>query len=396
MPSSLTWLDHDAAAHERSATLLALMKEPETRDELGIGRIRDALSDQLFPGTSVIQTRLRYMLLLPRMFIELENSRTAAKDFANRARARELDLNASLAAEEGAFGRESGRSLKRLASSVYWAGMRSWGILERSGSQQDYYKAIGRIRSERDQKLRYEDGMEDGDPLAPTWHRSIEKLVESTELENGSLALTGDEARFIREQWKHHHPGTLLVWLARDETRLRQCADAALPWCHPQLSSAPAPIRDLVEHARRFSGLAHGASLVYNLALAEASNNVGRRNEYGTALTAWTDSLSTLKLREWDMPLFWEQVEQGGKPVHAQLRRFVDAWLALVKAGKTDSVEARNLVKFRECELKRGLSRFKPENLARWGGASGIGRLNYRWSITQRHLADLLHGLEAA
>ena len=59
MPSSLTWLDHDNAAKERSHRLLQMFKESETRDELGIGAIRDSISDQLFPGTSVIQTRLR-------------------------------------------------------------------------------------------------------------------------------------------------------------------------------------------------------------------------------------------------------------------------------------------------------------------------------------------------
>lgn len=112
MPSSLTWLDHDAAAQARSATLLALLDQPGTRDELGFGGIRDALSDQLFPGTSVIQTRLRYMLLLPRMFMGLEASSVRPRDFAERARQDELKLNDCLAAEDGAFGRDSGHTLK--------------------------------------------------------------------------------------------------------------------------------------------------------------------------------------------------------------------------------------------------------------------------------------------
>ena len=30
---------------------------------MGLGRLRDALSEALFPGTSTIQTRLRYVLL---------------------------------------------------------------------------------------------------------------------------------------------------------------------------------------------------------------------------------------------------------------------------------------------------------------------------------------------
>ena len=37
----------------------------ESRDELGLGAIRASFADALFPGTSTIQTRLRYMLFVP-------------------------------------------------------------------------------------------------------------------------------------------------------------------------------------------------------------------------------------------------------------------------------------------------------------------------------------------
>jgi hypothetical protein len=65
MTSRLTWIDHDSQARERSLRILALFREKESRDELGIGGIRDAIADRLFPGTSTIQTRLRYMLFVP-------------------------------------------------------------------------------------------------------------------------------------------------------------------------------------------------------------------------------------------------------------------------------------------------------------------------------------------
>ena len=40
-------------------------QEKESRDELGLGSVRDSFADQLFPGTSTIQTRLRYTLFVP-------------------------------------------------------------------------------------------------------------------------------------------------------------------------------------------------------------------------------------------------------------------------------------------------------------------------------------------
>jgi len=57
----------DYSEHERRKMLdvVDLFKERDTRDELGIGAVRDSFADQLFPGTSTIMTRARYFLLVP-------------------------------------------------------------------------------------------------------------------------------------------------------------------------------------------------------------------------------------------------------------------------------------------------------------------------------------------
>jgi len=122
MPSSLTWIDHDATARERSLRILALFQEKESRDELGLGGIRDSFADRLFPGTSTIQTRLRYMLFVPWMYRALEEKRTSPGEFARRADTAERDLIDTMRnvddREAGVFGGRSGRQLKRLPSSV--------------------------------------------------------------------------------------------------------------------------------------------------------------------------------------------------------------------------------------------------------------------------------------
>lgn len=85
MPSMLSWLDHDRAASERSMRMLSFFKEREARDELGIGGIRDAIADQLFPGTSTIQTRLRYVLFIPWLFAQLEQKNTSSSNYPSAA-----------------------------------------------------------------------------------------------------------------------------------------------------------------------------------------------------------------------------------------------------------------------------------------------------------------------
>lgn len=57
MGSQLSWLDSSRAEQQRMRELLNMFSEQESRDELGIGQVRDAFGDLLFPGTSTLHTR---------------------------------------------------------------------------------------------------------------------------------------------------------------------------------------------------------------------------------------------------------------------------------------------------------------------------------------------------
>src|ERR1700728_4570058 len=129
MSATLTWLDHDAADRDRMNRILALFRERDTRDELGVGVIRDLLADQLFPGTSTIQTRLRYMLFVPWLYGRLEADGVSSANVPRRARTLETQLLEPLLAHEdqaGIFGKFARGEIKRLPSSVYWAGLGEW------------------------------------------------------------------------------------------------------------------------------------------------------------------------------------------------------------------------------------------------------------------------------
>src|SRR5690606_8514887 len=128
---------------ERMRRAIALFQEKESRDELGLGTIRDAFADALFPGTSTIHTRLRYVLFVPWIYLELENSRIGADSVAARARKQEVALIEVLrsgADSVGTIGRRSKSDLQRLPSSVYWGAMRRWQICLFDGSREQYHR----------------------------------------------------------------------------------------------------------------------------------------------------------------------------------------------------------------------------------------------------------------
>ena len=62
--SAFVWLDYSERERRKMLDVVDLFREHDTRDELGIGSVRDAFADMLFPGTSTIMTRARYFLLV--------------------------------------------------------------------------------------------------------------------------------------------------------------------------------------------------------------------------------------------------------------------------------------------------------------------------------------------
>ena len=69
--SAFAWLSYSESERRKALDVISLFRERDTRDELGIGVIRDAFADLLFPGTSTIQTRARYFLFVPWIYQQI-------------------------------------------------------------------------------------------------------------------------------------------------------------------------------------------------------------------------------------------------------------------------------------------------------------------------------------
>ncbi|MDT8450549.1 MAG: DUF6361 family protein [Wenzhouxiangellaceae bacterium] len=139
--ASLTWLDLTAADRDKVRRMLDLFNEQGTVDELGLGSLRDVLSNALFSGTSVLHTRLRYALFIPWIYREIE-SWGAGFDVAHEARRLEMTLIDALAESDdphGVIGIAARESLSRTASNSYWAMLTHWGIFVPGRSQGWYH-----------------------------------------------------------------------------------------------------------------------------------------------------------------------------------------------------------------------------------------------------------------
>src|SRR5581483_10818372 len=122
MPSTFAWLDHSEEQRRQMLDVLDLFREKTTVDELGLGTIRDAFADLLFPGTSAPQTRARYFLFVPWIYLRLEEQKTPSAEVGRKARRAEIELVDRLldaGESDGVIGRLARADLQRLPSNIY-------------------------------------------------------------------------------------------------------------------------------------------------------------------------------------------------------------------------------------------------------------------------------------
>jgi Family of unknown function (DUF6361) len=213
--SSFAWLDYSEHEKQKMLDVIDLFREKETRDELGIGVVRDAFADMLFPGTSTIQTRARYFLFIPWIYRGLERRRVGSARIAAETRKREVALTRAILGSEdsrGVFGKQAGANLKRLASSVYWQGLGTWGIRTFSGSQDQYHRSLDAFYKRGDKCQRTDDGEPIDETTLENWHVGLPPEPAGF-LESSSLRLSKRDAEYLRERIMASVPDTLLAFL---------------------------------------------------------------------------------------------------------------------------------------------------------------------------------------
>ncbi|BAV65511.1 DUF6361 family protein [Sphingobium cloacae] len=391
--SSLAWIDFDEAERQRAQRIMELFQERETRDELGLGAIRDSIADHLFPGTSTIQTRLRYMLFIPWLFQMIEGSSVGSDQLAREARSLEIRLVNALKAggeSNGVIGRDAGANLQRLPSSVYWAGLGSWGIRLFPGSTDNLFTSMRHLQRSRPRVRESEDAASERQALQ-IWTPTLPQCPNDL-LDAAHFKLSSDEAQFVVDRLVATHPDSLLTFLARSGDGEAECDNI---WEHPQLANFPAVPRRLVEHAALFSSVMHGASLLYNLLLSRLRDRSEWIERYETRLADWRAGLDMAAIRAWSLDAFWQAIEHPAHGIRPAAKRFVTDWLGLLTSegiGDSLTAPASRLVQERERRLKTNQSRFVNRAVRdRWTGASGAEPLSFRWSQAHSHLRDLAH-----
>ena len=401
MGSTLTWLDLTASDRDRMRQVLDLFKEQGTVDEMGLGSLRDALSEDLFPGTSTIQTRLRYVLFVPWIYRQLEARRTAASNVSTQLRKAELDLIGPLlknGRSKGAIGERARGSLARQPSSVYWTALVRWGLFLHERPQGWYHTHFtGLLHGRSAEETADDPGVIRS--RQPNWHPRMPDPPPEFPYE-ASFDLTREEAAFLQGRLEDRCAGTLLAWLAREGS---DAPSDGCFWDDGAATSAPADLRHTIELARRFSLHVEGMPLLYNLLLAERRHSEHGGDEepieqYRQEIDEWAAGEAVENF--YDPGELWTFAASRQVRVPRLRRHFVEAWSTrLPQIGPAAIADDRGLctlIESRERQLKGPRARLhNPARLLDWSGRVGVGRMNFRWHRVRQILLDLHGGLAA-
>ena len=421
--SVLQWLDFSPTEREDVLTLLESQKDKSTIDELGLGLVRDAISDHLFPGLSTIQTRARYFLFVAWLLRDLERGNVQDDRLVLILRQREVALIYALLAtdgettderQRGLIGRESRDTIKRLPSTIYWSGMRRLGIYQGAASLQEYLSDLPDLRRHRRRRsASTEDGEgSDGDIGATTWDPGL-PAPQDDFLTETTFDLTREEARYLNEKVLGLRTLSgqvcLLQWMVR-HLDAATVSELETPWDLLEDSdrwpALPESLRAELTHAHHFSLCTRALTAVYTRLLVAHRRDLDSDRAHYDELLA--DTLAGMRehaaeLQAWhaELPAFWRWISQ----VNPRLQRdrpFIEEWLRLLADQGFSvadpavllSIHIERWIQGRERRLKGTLARMgNPPVLQRWSPPEWLGLTDYRWRTARDIVIDILNGL---
>nr|WP_175801309.1 DUF6361 family protein [Burkholderia anthina] len=405
--SSLGWVDFSADDRARVHSVLALLKQPGTLDELGIGQVRDAFSDVLFPGFSTIQTRARYFLAIPKILLDWASQTPAkrrAKPLANYLRDAENALAGTLAANHKALGLgpdgiightvvEQG-GVARRPSSTYWNGLRIFDIVTSNKSLTDFcrdwwqdgdgFESVDGDEGNDDEDHRYESEVRRPPSSRGEWRADL------------TLNLSKAEADFLSERFcsakgiQDSITAQLLSTELAEEALAEEHASFAAfsAWASEQRTLSTV-CRDHIAKAQRFSVAIEGAHIIFNRLLAERLEHGKLEERCVGDYQSWKAHAAQAAIFSTSAPNEWLSVAVGAKAnVKPLTVSFLERWNDAICSGAPQ----RNL----DSLIERQAVGNKPGRslLVRLPGENsdwyGMKALDYRWQTARRMLRDIV------
>lgn len=378
--------------------------EEGIRDEIGFMRIHRIFADRFFPGTSVLHTRLRYVLFVPWMYGALKERRAelrgrGAAEFETRLAAR-LRNWARSNNQTGVIGdRNTRRILATRPSAIYWNAMCTWGILKpgergRIAWERALERPVRKVDTELEERDKWFGLVDPELPAAPD-----EFLDEERDL---GFELGIKEKKYLRgilRGIKSADGSTPLLakLIDRDSVLLQKddCFDPAIV----NIADDDSRWLRYAAGASALCGIGRGvyAALVEQLREQDKTPDQTPSHIYRDELAAARPS-PDLRALKMDIDAMESDLKLG---LGTNLRRVLtetQTWLGDHKKEFTELIDAYRIAEWDRKKRKSCLQLTNEGRTRRaeWrldpalGSSTAVVPLHYRWGTVQRLLRDLI------
>ncbi len=295
---ALGWIQFSREAlRQAEATLFS--EEQGVRDEIGFLLLHQGYANRFFPGTSVLQTRLRYILFIPWMYqrIMKEAHKVSPNELLVREEMRLIERlkkhYQTAETSDDSSGIIGGRAhaQKRLTSQpssmIYWSALGHWGLLRAGPSNvlpsRNHIHRVLRHRQAHT-RLHLDD---DGQPLMEDSPPFVALPPPPEDWENISAPLSfalSDDTRDERGFLVRHLASVMRAdgeqsLLARMAENLFDPVSCNFPWDQKAFQLADAADRRALERARQAASLAAIGRAVYAALVEELREADGQQTE---------------------------------------------------------------------------------------------------------------------
>lgn len=388
----LGWIDFSKDERNKVLNVIHLLDEPGAVDELGIGAVRDAFADYFFPGTSTVQTRAKYFLIVPYVLMEAGSGKYGSdlisilRKIDNEERkCRDILIKTS---NDGVIGSLVPKSwVLRTPSNIYWNGIKRIGIFKEDLSVKEYVhqsiiqrslkqaKAYG--NRDKDAEENEKDDVDAGD-ITSIQFWCLGDTYKSNWRDHLTIDLLPEEAAFLKSQVITTQRNSLFAFILKNNIDLEKY-DSFGALSEDIRDSVDDELRYMMGLANDFNNLVSIITTRYNLIVFDGEND--------RAVSNWDLYVKDLKRRsEVDLKAIFNRLTIR----NLKLRSFLLRAQESVREGNIDAVD--DLIRSREIVLK-GTKRAKTNRVGEFKGQSwiGIDRLDYRYTPAKRIIRDIMN-----
>lgn len=405
--ASIGWIDFSRAHRARVGTILELLKPEGMVDELGIGIIRDAIADQLFPGISTIQTRAKYFFIIPYILNDYQKikigqrTRESPEKYLER---REYEVMWKLGDSydhvegHGVIGISKRRPqrIMRRPSEIYWNGITKFKLIESYGLGMQSFFARGKS-SVLESLLALPQGDDfDGDDIDAESENlfNIRFQCNSDWAENLLLDLTNDEAEIMRDKILSQVEGSALCELLGNKSLYQEfvSVNTFREFVIKAIGEdIPAKLKELLILGHDFSELMVGAHISYNCLTQNAKFNSSHFE------AEWVEWVEKPEKNMIDFKGFNpDELFKLAITAKVYTRQFIRDWWQFVNTNNQDINLRNQLIENQEFHNKRGKARLrlKKHDDIKENKWIGFKNLDYRYQNAKTILHDIQTSLE--